>query len=801
MKRAALCSAAVLALLWAGSPEPASARQIAPAASAALGDPSGALPYELAFQRREFRRNDPAVASPDGRRLAFVVVSPPDIRAQEVRFSSTGAPVSAAGAQIHLSDRNERSFAAEPICGGRGNQWNPAWAPGGDRLAFYSDAEGRPELWILDVANGECRQVGEGAIRASAFRGFEPRWSSDGRSLYVPLRPDPPLETSDAEVINAFDPDGGQADAAPLILASGAEAALNESAGPRASDDYRGFLLSNYNAALAVVDAQTGVTHMLADARVEPRPSTVKPSPSGRWIVYASVPSYAAPGTPPGRSLALIDPAGNTPRTLVEDLSSDVTGSDYMWRPKRDQLVYLHRAGLWAMDFSETGAEAPVRLAESFGDVAGTMLYFTRDGASAVVGVDAQGRGRNRKPSALALIPLDGRPPVRVALPDPQRWDFIDLVRADAETLWQPDARHLTAQVRERTTGEQALFRLDLETGQSRLLTSGLRRLHSFASGGDHRDLYVVQEDVDTPPDLYRFNATLNQQTRVSMIEPRLEDVRLGGVHVATVAAPLHDGQIADVRTTLLLPPGAKAGDKLPAIVMIYAGEDLSGSASQYGGGSGNSVPNSIFTSRGFAVVMADIRLSPEGQSANPLQDMTDVLLPQVYALADAGWIDIRRLAISGQSYGGYSTAAIVSSTNLFRAAIPVNGLYDLGNRYAEMDSQGNSHPVQWAEKGQGRMGESVWDDPLRYVSNSPFYRLDRIRTPLFIVAGERDNAVPFEQSTGLFVGLRRLERPAQLAVYPGQGHVISEWSLQHAVDASRRMVEFLRRYLGEPQL
>jgi len=181
------------------------------------------------------------------------------------------------------------------------------------------------------------------------------------------------------------------------------------------------------------------------------------------------------------------------------------------------------------------------------------------------------------------------------------------------------------------------------------------------------------------------------------------------------------------------------------------------------------------------------------------LQDIVDALLPQVYAAANAGYIDVERLAVSGQSYGGYSTAAVVSQTQLFRAAIPVNGVYDLAGVYGGLDVQGNSPFIRWAEKDQGRMGESPWANPLRYIMNSPYYRIDRIRTPMLIIAGEGDGTVPYTQSKQLFVGLRRLERPALLAIYPGEGHGIDGWSAAHAADASRRMVEFLRKHLGHP--
>lgn len=93
-------------------------------------------------------------------------------------------------------------------------------------------------------------------------------------------------------------------------------------------------------------------------------------------------------------------------------------------------------------------------------------------------------------------------------------------------------------------------------------------------------------------------------------------------------------------------------------------------------------------------------------------------------------------------------------------------------------------------------MGETPWDNPLHIFGTLPNYGLDRIRTPLLIVAGQGDNVVPPGQSRHLFVGLRPLDRSAQLAVYPGQGYAITDWSLEQAVDVSKRMVGFLEDHL-----
>lgn len=89
-------------------------------AGEAPADPPGAFPYELAFQMRALRSGDPPTVSPDGSRVAYVVVTPPEERSQSVRFLPNGTPVDAIGARIHVSGKGARQAGSEPICGGRG---------------------------------------------------------------------------------------------------------------------------------------------------------------------------------------------------------------------------------------------------------------------------------------------------------------------------------------------------------------------------------------------------------------------------------------------------------------------------------------------------------------------------------------------------------------------------------------------------------------------------------------------------------------------------------------------------------
>ena len=126
-----------------------------------------------------------------------------------------------------------------------------------------------------------------------------------------------------------------------------------------------------------------------------------------------------------------------------------------------------------------------------------------------------------------------------------------------------------------------------------------------------------------------------------------------------------------------------------------------------------------------------------------------------------------------------------------------MSGIYDLAGTYGYLDESGGSFWIGWSEGGQARMGTHPWANVMRYLENSPYYRADRIHTPLLLIHGDKDNA--YRRRTEALHRLRRLDRPVQLATYAGMGHVIYEWTRPNAVDAARRIVAFVRHHLGDP--
>jgi TolB protein len=100
--------------------------------------------------------------------------------ATRVAFVSTGGPGQARAYRLRVADydgSNARNVLAsdEPVM-------SPAWSPDGERVAYVSFEDGRPAVFVQQVATGERRRVSQRAGINGA-----PAWSPDGERLALTL--------------------------------------------------------------------------------------------------------------------------------------------------------------------------------------------------------------------------------------------------------------------------------------------------------------------------------------------------------------------------------------------------------------------------------------------------------------------------------------------------------------------------------------------------------------------------------------------------------------------------------------
>ncbi len=156
--------------------------------------------------------------------------------------------------------------------------------------------------------------------------------------------------------------------------------------------------------------------------------------------------------------------------------------------------------------------------------------------------------------------------------------------------------------------------------------------------------------------------------------------------------------------------------------------------------------------------------------------------------------VDKDRMGLQGQSWGGYQTAMLITQTNRFKAAMagaPVSNMFSAfgGIRWGT----GMSRMGQY-EKGQSRIGKTIWEAPELYTENSPLFHLPKVKTPLLIMANDQDGAVPWYQGIELFMGLRRLQKPVWMLNYNGDDHNLMKTANRY--DLSIRMMQFFNHYL-----
>jgi dipeptidyl aminopeptidase/acylaminoacyl peptidase len=197
-----------------------------------------------------------------------------------------------------------------------------------------------------------------------------------------------------------------------------------------------------------------------------------------------------------------------------------------------------------------------------------------------------------------------------------------------------------------------------------------------------------------------------------------------------------------------------------------------------------------FYNSNGYIVFNPDI-IYDDGY---PGESCFKSVMSGVAALIAQGYIDEKAIGAQGHSWGGYQDAYLATRTNLFAAIESGAPVVNMFSAYGGIRwGSGLNRSFQY-EHQQSRIGASIWEAPLRYIENSPLFDMDKVQTPILIMANDNDGHVPWYQGIEFFVALKRLQKPAWLLNYMGEPH----WPLKMAnkIDFQKRMFQFFEHYL-----
>jgi len=300
--------------------------------------------------------------------------------------------------------------------------------------------------------------------------------------------------------------------------------------------------------------------------------------------------------------------------------------------------------------------------------------------------------------------------------------------------------------------------------------------------------LYTRQTYKDYP-DYYVAKANLQKGRKITDANPQQKEFYWSS---GSVLINYESAKGDKLQAALFLPANYEKGKAYPTIVYIY--EKLSQNFHRYFTPYANGFNKSVYTSRGYAVLMPDIvyKVNDPGLSA------VWCVLPAIKAAVATGIVDESRIGLHGHSWGGYQTAFLVTQTDIFKAAVAGAPLTNMISMYSSIYWNTGSANQPIFESSQGRFKGGYWDYQEAYIRNSPVFHAQKVHTPLLILHNDKDGAVDWNQGIEYYNTLRRLQKPVIMLQYQGENHGLRK--LPNQKDYTVRMMEFFDHHLrGKP--
>jgi dipeptidyl aminopeptidase/acylaminoacyl peptidase len=176
-----------------------------------------------------------------------------------------------------------------------------------------------------------------------------------------------------------------------------------------------------------------------------------------------------------------------------------------------------------------------------------------------------------------------------------------------------------------------------------------------------------------------------------------------------------------------------------------------------------------------------------------PGDDFKDLMIG-VDEVLKKGYVDPKKLGVTGGSGGGLLTDWIVGHTDRFAAAVAQRDIASWAAWWYAADF--TLFQPSWFKA-------PPFQDPQDYVNRSPITYIEKVHTPLMLVLGEADyRTPPAAGGEEMFRALKFLKRPVIMVRFPGESHELSRsgqpW---HRVERLEHIVGWFDKYLqGMPK-
>jgi dipeptidyl aminopeptidase/acylaminoacyl peptidase len=317
-----------------------------------------------------------------------------------------------------------------------------------------------------------------------------------------------------------------------------------------------------------------------------------------------------------------------------------------------------------------------------------------------------------------------------------------------------------------------------------RALDDGEFSVTSYDDAFDTWSVAFVKDDA--PVSFYTFDRNTDQGTFLFVHRKDLEEYSLA--HMEPISFTSRDGLTIHGYATF---PLEKPHRNLPMVLDVHGGPWARDSW-------GYNPEAQLLANRGYICLQINFRGS-EGYGKEFLNagnkewggKMQNDLIDGVNWAIDQGYADPKRVAIYGNSYGGY--AALVGATftpDVFACAIAGMGPSNLITFI-------NSVPPYWTtmlENMYRRIGDPRTEEDF-LKERSPLFKVDQIKIPMLIAQGANDVRVKQSESEQIVDAMKAKGIDVEYLLFPDEGHGFAK--PEDRLKFYGEIEKFLAKYLG----
>jgi dipeptidyl aminopeptidase/acylaminoacyl peptidase len=300
--------------------------------------------------------------------------------------------------------------------------------------------------------------------------------------------------------------------------------------------------------------------------------------------------------------------------------------------------------------------------------------------------------------------------------------------------------------------------------------------------------LVQIQSKNEYPNYYLRNIKQKNKLTPITAFKNPFESIK--NVSKEVIKYKRKDG--VELSGTLYLPVGYDKvkKEKMPLLIWAYPAEYKDKNSA----GQSTQNPNEFtfpsygsfvyWVTKGYVVlddaafpIIGEGTTEPNDNFITQLVDNAEAAINAVDAL---GYINRKKVAVGGHSYGAFMTANLLTHSNLFACGIARSGAY-------------NRTLTPFGFQMEQR---NYWETPEVYNTMSPFMNADKMKTPMLLVHGEADNnpGTFTLQTERYFQALKGLGAPARMVILPKEAHgYVAKENILHLL---WEQDQFLEKYL-----